>query len=343
MGSISGGNPPFGHGSSINDPAGSLIGRERDLARIGTFVDQAAVQGGAFIMLGEAGVGKSVLLEAAAARALAAGHRMLRASGSQFEAELSFAGLHQVLQPLFTDLPNLSAPHERALSVTLGLGEGAPPGQLLVANAALALLRQAAVPRPLLVIIDDIAWLDRASAIVLGFVARRLTGSRVGLLAASRTGEESFFEYGGLPGYELQPLDERDAAALLKAHFPALAPRAHQRLLADAQGNPLALLELPVALGDFQRVSGNVLPPVLPLSGRLQAVFAARIKDLPAATYDLLLLAVLDGTGDLNVLHAGDALGPAERARLVRVEQGRQETGLPPSADRLGGGGAIHG
>ncbi|WP_220183083.1 helix-turn-helix transcriptional regulator [Sphaerisporangium album] len=297
------------------------MGRERDLARIGDFADQAAFQGGAFMLLGEAGVGKSALLDVAAARATAAGHRVLRASGAQFEAEVSFAGLHQVLSPLFASLPALSPAHERALSVALGLGEGAPPGQLLVANAALLLLRQAAVPRPLLVIVDDIAWLDRASAVVLGFVARRLTGSRVGLLAASRSGEESFFEYGGLPGYELQPLDERGAADLLKAHFPALAPRARQRLLADAQGNPLALLELPVALSDFQRVSGNTLPPVLPLSGRLQAVFAARIKDLPAATYDLLLLAVLDGTSDLDVLGNTDALAPAERARLIRIEQ----------------------
>ncbi|MFI6598592.1 hypothetical protein ACIBHX_20220 [Nonomuraea sp. NPDC050536] len=144
----------------------------------------------------------------------------------------------------------MSPAHERALSVALGLGEGPPAGQVLVANAALVLLRQAAAAGPLMVIVDDIAWLDRASAVVLGFVARRLTGSRVGLLAASRSGEESFFEYGGLPGYELQPLAERDAAALLKARFPALAPRAHRRLLADAQGNPLDLLELPVALGD---------------------------------------------------------------------------------------------
>lgn len=298
--------------------AGSLIGRERDLARIGDFADQAAVQGGAFMLLGEAGVGKSVLLEATAARALAAGHRVLRASGSQFEAEVSFAGLHQVLHPLFNALPQLSQTHERALSVALGLGEGPAPGQLLVANAALLLLRQAAVDRPLLVIVDDVAWLDRASAVVLSFVARRLTGSRVALLAASRSGEESFFEHGGLPGHELQPLNEQDSAALLKARFPALAPRTHQRLLADAQGNPLALLELPVALGDLRRSS--TLPAVLPLSGRLQAVFAARIKDLPGATYDQLLLAALDGTGDLKVLHT-DELAPAERARLVRVDQ----------------------
>ncbi|WP_221761930.1 AAA family ATPase [Nonomuraea sp. WAC 01424] len=291
---------------------GPLIGRERDLARIA----DAVGQGGAFVLLGEAGVGKSALLEAAAGRALAAGHRVLRGSGSQFEAEVSFAGLHQVLYPLFDDLPRLGPAHERALSVALGLGEGAPPGRLLVANAALLLLRQAAASRPLLVVVDDIAWVDRASAMVLGFVARRLAGSRAGLLAASRSGEAGFFEYGGLPGHELRPLAAAVAAALLNARFPALAPRACRRLLADARGNPLALLELPVALGDSPP---SVLPQVLPLSGRLQAVFAARIRNLPAASYDQLLLAVLEGGGDVGVLDRA-ALAPAERVGLVRIE-----------------------
>ncbi|MFI6294673.1 ATP-binding protein [Nonomuraea sp. NPDC050790] len=290
---------------------GLLIGRDEDLARLSAF----AGRGGAFVILGEAGVGKSVLLEAAAARAETAGQRVLRASGSQFEGEVSYAGLHQVLHPLLDDLPALSPAHARALTVALGLGEGAAPGRLLVANAALTLLRQAG---PLLVVVDDISWLDRASAVVLNFVARRLAGSGAGLLAASRSGEESFFEYGGLPGYELQPLDEKDATTLLKTHFPALAPRVRQRLLADAQGNPLALLELPVALGNVQ----GALPPVLPLSGRLQAVFAARIRNLPEATYLTLLLAVLDGTGDLSVLDI-EALAPAEQARLIRVEKDR--------------------
>ncbi|MFI9593751.1 ATP-binding protein [Nonomuraea sp. NPDC052265] len=311
MASITGGAPSLG--------GGQLFGRDRDLACIGSFIERAAAQGGAYILLGEAGVGKSALLDAAVEHALQMGHQVLRAYGSQFEAEVSYAGLHQVLRPLFADLPALGAVHERALSVALGLGEGGPPGRLLVANAALSLLSRATAAGPLLVAVDDIAWLDRASAVVLNFVARRLTGSRTGLLAASRSGEESFFDYGGLPGHELQPLEKQAAKALLKARFPALAPRAHQRLLADAQGNPLALLELPVALGDFQRVS--VLPPVLPLGGRLQSVFASRIKDLPAATYDMLLLAVLDGTGDLGVLGDVGELAPAERARLIRIEQ----------------------
>ncbi|WBB61218.1 AAA family ATPase [Streptomyces sp. WMMC500] len=294
-----------------------LIGRDKDLARLDAFVDQDAVEGGAFVLLGAAGVGKSVLLDAAAARAEAAGRRVLRASGSQFEGEVTYAGLHQVLHPLFDELPHLDPVHQQALSVALGLGEGAAPGQLLVANAALLLLCRAARPGPLLVVIDDISWLDRASAVVLGLVARRLTGGGVGLLAASRSGGETHFDHGGLPGYELQPLEEQHARALLNAHFPALTSRIRRRLLADAEGNPLALLELPVALGNVH----GALPPVLPLSDRLQAVFAARIRNLPETTYDMLLLAVLDGTGDLNVLDTG-ALAAAERARLVRVDRG---------------------
>jgi hypothetical protein len=161
-----------------------------------------------------------------------------------------------------------------------------------------------------------------------GFVARRLAGSRVGFLAAYRSGEESFFERSGLPGYELEPLDDDAAAALIGDRFPALAPRVRQRLLADAQGNPLALLELPVALLSGPQRAG-ALPVVLPLGRRLQSLFASRVSGLPAATRDLLLLAALDGTGDLGVLRGAvsgqrgiEDLGPAERARLVQVDLG---------------------
>jgi hypothetical protein len=205
-----------------------------------------------------------------------------------------------------------------------------------VANAALALLRQAAAATPVLVVVDDLQWLDRASAVVLAFVARRLGGSRVGVLAAFRSGEEGFFERSGLPGYDLRPLDEVAATALLEDRFPALAPRARQRLLAEAEGNPLALLELPVALSDLQRSSPGVLPAVLPLGRRLQAMFAARISALPVATFHLLLLAALSGTGDLRLLQAaGDTaindLAPAERTRLVRIDSptGRLVFGHP--------------
>ena len=176
-------------------------------------------------------------------------------------------------------------------------------------------------------VVDDLPWLDRASAGVLGFVARRLAGSRVGFLAASRPGQESFFERAGLARHELGPLDEQDAIALVRSRFPNLAPQVRERVVAEAQGNPLALLELPAALSDAQRVAAEALPVALPLSVRLQAVFASRVADLPARTRWLLLLAALDGSGDMRVLDGPaarrnllNALAAAEQARLVHVD-----------------------
>jgi DNA-binding CsgD family transcriptional regulator len=316
-----------GGGAPRSGSAEPLIGRDREVEFLRSFIDQSAAQGGALLLSGDAGLGKTELLDAAAAHAAAAGTRVLRAAGAEFEADLSFAALNQVLYPLLGGLEQLSALHGKALRVALGLSDGSPADQLVVSNAALALVLQAAAARPVLVIVDDLPWVDRASAVVLGFVARRLAGSRVGFLAAYRSGEESFFERSGLPGYELEPLDETAAAALIGDRFPALAPRVRQRLLADAQGNPLALLELPVALSGPQRA--GALPAVLPLSQRLQSLFASRVSGLPAATRDLLLLAVLEGTGDLGVLRGTasgqggiEDLAPAERARLVHVDHG---------------------
>jgi DNA-binding CsgD family transcriptional regulator len=297
------------------------------LTLISSFVDQAAVSGSALLLSGDAGVGKTVLLDAGAAHARAADTRVLRAAGAQFETAVSFAGLHQVLHPLLDDLAGLSVTHRRALSVALGLRDGWASDQLVVSNAALALLTRAATARTLLVVVDDLPWLDRASARVLGFVARRLTASRVGFLGAYRTDEASFFDRGGLSGHEVRPLDDTAADALVKDRFPYLTPRVRQRLLAESQGNPLALLELPVALSDTQRAGAGTLPAVLPLSRRLQAVFVSRVENLPAATRRLLLLAVLDGTGDLRTLRSAGSrltgsadLAHAERAKLVHVD-----------------------
>jgi DNA-binding CsgD family transcriptional regulator len=313
--------------SSPHEVATLLFGRDKDLELLHAFVGQSSSDGGALVLSGAPGVGKTVLLEAVAAHSADAGLRVLRAAGAEFEADLSFAGLNQVLHPLFDDIEDLSPPQRTALDVALGLGGGPAPDQLVVCNAGLSLLVKAASKEPLLVIVDDLQWVDRASALVLGFVARRLHGTRVGFLASFRSGDESFFERSGLRAHELGPLDDAASTALLADRFPALAPQVRQRLLSEAQGNPLALLELPAALTGMTSSARVLASPTLPLSQRLQAVFAGRITGLPAASRYLLLLAVLDGTGDLGILQSAsgqtklEGLGAAERARLVRVDR----------------------
>jgi DNA-binding CsgD family transcriptional regulator len=303
--------------------ATQLVGRGHELGLITSFLDRAAVDGGALLLSGAPGLGKTVLLDAAAAAA--AQSRVLRGAGVEFEADVSFAGLSQILLPVAGEMERLGCPHRAALQVALGLGDGPAPDRLLVSNAALALLRQVATLRPVVVIVDDLQWLDRPSASVLGFVARRLAGSRAGFLAAARSGQGSFLGKSGLPWHEVPPLDAVAAADLVSTRFPVLPPRVRERVLAEAQGNPLALLELPTALTGPQRAAVAALPAVLPLSRRLQAVFASQIGDLPEGSRELLLLAVLDGTGDLRILQTAadiDGLGPAEQARLVQIDQG---------------------
>ncbi|MGY4769144.1 helix-turn-helix transcriptional regulator [Kribbella sp. CWNU-51] len=307
--------------------AEKLFGRDAELEQLDAFVATAAVSGGGLLLTGDAGVGKSVLLDATAVRAAAQGARVLRAAGVEFEADMSFAGLHQVVHPLVDVLPRLSARYRRALETAVGLNEETPPDQLTVSSAMLALLTAAAGDRPLVVIVDDMPWLDRVSAVVLGFVARRLAGSRVGFLAAFRSDEVSFFDRGGLPELEVQPLASDAAAALVDDHFPTLSPRVRQRLLEDAQGNPLALLELPISLSGHRPGGPPASPP--PLSRRLQSLFASRISNLPDETRGPLLLAALEGAGDLRIVRDAaaaqwgrPALDAAERARLIQVDSG---------------------
>lgn len=314
--------------SQLRLPAGGLIGRGRETGFLERFFRQAAVSGGALLLSGEPGVGKTALLDALGDWASGTGTMVLRVAGAEFEGDVSFAALNQALFPLFGDFDELDAAHRDALGVALGLGAGPAPDRLLVFNATLALFRHVAARVPLLLIVDDLPWIDRASAGVLSFAARRLVGSRVGLLAASRTGARSYFDRAGLPEYELEPLDEESAAQLVAARFPGLDLRVTSRVLGVAQGNPLALLELPQALSDSQRSATEPLPPVLPLGEHLRKLFTSRVAELPPATRALLLVAALEGTGDLRVLEAAggsdyglDDLAPAERDHLVRADE----------------------
>jgi DNA-binding CsgD family transcriptional regulator len=306
---------------------GSLVGRDTELATIHTLLAGADRHGGALMLVGEAGVGKTALLDAAVAEAGASGVRVLRASGVEFESEISFAALHQLLHPVLHHLADVPAEQRKALTAALALGGGTPAGHLMIANAVLSLLSRYAADGPVVLVVDDSAWLDRPSARALSVVARRLAETSVMLLAAVRIDNDGFFDRTGLAALEVRPLPEGAAARLLGIHYPALAPAVRRRLLDEAQGNPLALLELPLGLTDPQRSRAEPLPSVLPLTRRLQSVFEGRIAALPAPARQVLLLAALDGFGpDAAVwsLRGPDVmaeLAPAERIGLVSVDQ----------------------
>jgi DNA-binding CsgD family transcriptional regulator len=319
------GNAVLVHGRFAAGPIGP-VGRAEELALIKEFVARTRTDGAALLVLGDAGVGKTLLLDAGAEAASEEGLRVLRARGVEFEAGMPFSGLSQALLPLLGEISELTVTHREALNVALGMGEGRAPDRLVVSIATLTLLRMASARCPLLLIIDDLPWLDRASAEVLGFAARRVAGSRIGFLAASRQEEESFFDRVGLPELLLQPLDPEPAGSLLDARSPTLAASVRDRILAEAQGNPLALLELPAALNEAQRLAIDELPATLPLGRRLHGLFASRLRLLPAEARHLLLLMAFDDTGECRTLRttaAGSRLehfAAAEQAGLAYVD-----------------------
>ncbi|MFF4355111.1 ATP-binding protein [Streptomyces sp. NPDC001530] len=303
-----------------------LVGRDNDLDFIQSHFTGSAVHGAALLLTGEAGIGKTALLDMVAAQARHEGARVLRAGGVQFEADISYAGLNQLLVPLFDSLDRLDPAHRDALRVAVGIGSGPAPNRLLTSTAVLLLLRLIAQETPLLVVVDDLPWLDRATTSVLGFVARRLVGSRISFLAAARVPSDGFFEASGLTEHRLQPLDDVSSSELLARTHPGMSLAVRRRIAAEAHGNPLALVELPAALEREQHTAGTAVPAVLPLGERLQTLFASRVADLPDPSRELLLLAALEGTGDLTVLEAAaagrpviDILEPAERDRLVAI------------------------
>ncbi|MET9353152.1 AAA family ATPase [Streptomyces sp. NPDC006617] len=314
-----------------------VVGRAQQLREITKFLGSGTAEGGrALLLRGEPGVGKSVLLAEVAKAMSAAGAQVLSATGVQFEADLAYAGLHQLLFPLHDRFADVGSSHHKVLRGALGFGSDPVPDRLLVSHAVLSLLRRTATERPVFVVVDDLPWLDRASSAVLAFVARRLAGSGIGFLAASRPGAETFFEGTGLTQYEVPALDHNAAAALIGARFPGLTARARRHVLAQAQGNPLALLELPTALSGPQRSAPADLPTVLPLPPSLQTLYASRLSGLPSASRRLLLLLALDGTGDLGVLQIApeDAVGlsaleAAASEGLIAVDDANRRVTFP--------------
>ncbi|MEV6183254.1 LuxR family transcriptional regulator [Streptomyces sp. NPDC052015] len=288
----------------------TMVGRESEQEVLSAFV--AAPEGRALVLRGDAGVGKSALLDHVVELAAAEKHRMIRAAGVEAESELPFAGLHQFLYPLLNHLDRLDDAHRRVFDVVFGRGEDTPPSVMTLGIAVLDLLSLAASQQPLLLLLDDGQWLDTSSTEVCGFVGRRLTGSSVKLVVGLRSGVPSGFDTAALPELPVTTLSEKVAEQLLDLHHPGLDPRIRRLVLDEAQGNPLALLELPpyVRGGRAGRNAGE-LPGYtgVPLPLRLQQVYGARIDSLGAGVRTELLRGALDGVG------AGTA---ADRTRGTR-------------------------
>ncbi|MGW4636778.1 AAA family ATPase, partial [Nocardia sp. NPDC004415] len=258
-----------------------LHGRDAEQARIDELLAAArAGRSGALVLRGEAGIGKSALLDYAAAQ----GVPTVRSAGIESEAELPFAALHLLVRPGMALVPGLPPRQREALEAAFGLGDGTPADRMLIGLAVLTLLAEEAADGPLLCLIDDAHWLDRASAQALLFAARRLDAEGVVILFATRPGPEDF-PAPGLPELVVPGLRPEAAAALLDTGPVRLSPAERYRLLTESGGNPLALLELPSTIGATGPIGTQ--PPAL--TQRLQLAFHGRVLRLPAATRTVLL------------------------------------------------------
>ena len=276
------------------------------------------------VLMGEAGVGKTALLEYAVGSA--ADMLVTRASGVESEMELAFAALHQLCAPLLDRLEELPAPQRQALEITFGLSDGPSPDRFLVGLAVLGLLSDAAEERPVLCVIDDAQWLDRTSGQALSFVARRMLADSVAILFAAR---EAGNELTGLPELALEGLPVADARAVLASAVPGrLDERIADQIVAETRGNPLALLELPHDLSVAQMAGWFGLPGAMSLEGRLEESFQERLGTLPEDTQRLLLVAAAEPLGDPALLwRAAIVLGidrsvleSAKRAGLIEID-----------------------
>ncbi|NKY49521.1 AAA family ATPase [Nocardia vermiculata] len=275
-------------------PQRSLVGRSEEIDRL-LAVAGAAEQGagGALVLRGEPGIGKSALLDHVE-QALQGKFQVIRASGAEFEVELPFAALHQLCTPVSGYLDSLAAPHRDALLVAFGSID-ATPDPFRAGLATLELLATVAAERPLLCIIDDAHWMDTASASVLTFVARRIAAEPIAMVFATRD-QHSTRGLDELPTLVVGGLNNESARELLAADKTlALDLRVRDRVLAEARGNPLALLELPKA-------GGFALPAASPVAGRIEQSFQTRMAELPPDSRMLLILASADPTGDPGLL-----------------------------------------
>ena len=283
-----------------------------------------AGEGQALVVRGEPGVGKTVLLDYLAGRA--SGCLVARAAGVQSEMELAFAGLHQLCAPMLEHAESLPAPQREALRTAFGLSAGRVPDRFLVGLAVVGLLSETAGERPLLCVVDDQQWLDHASAQALGFAARRLAADPVGLVFAARVASK---DLAGLPELVVEGLADDDARQLLESVLTGpLDAQVRDQIIADTNGNPLALLELPRGLTSAQLAGGFGLSSAMPLAGRIEESFGRQLETLPAQTRRLVQLAAADPSGDpVLVWRAAGLLALGAGAAEPAVEAGLAEFG----------------
>jgi DNA-binding CsgD family transcriptional regulator len=298
-------------------PGQRLAGRDRELGILNELIAEAQGCGAAIVILGEPGIGKSALLRAAADAGRAASLQVLLTTGIEAEAQLPFAGLHQLLRPVFSAAAGLPATQRRALAAAFGTEDGQRPEPFMIALAALNLLAEVAAERPVLVIADDVQWLDQPSQEVLTFIARRVNADPIVVIGSVRTGYDTAFAAAGLPELHVQELDDTSARAVLAEYGGDLSYASQQRILREAQGNPLALVELPAVL---RAVPG---PPLetLPLTARLERAFAARIDGLPSRTRDAVLVAAVDDSDELLEILAGASGLAGQQVAVGALEQ----------------------
>lgn len=320
----------------------SLVGRDAELVQIERLLDGAAAgTSGALVLLGDAGIGKTTLCDAAAASAVERGMMVLRACAVEAESELAFAGLTELLLPAAAAIAELPSPHREVLAATLGPGLGGfagpapdagplPPFAVAVALMRLLETLSAASPAGLALLLDDLHWLDVASLDAVCFAARRLNADGVAVLLAARPSLDRDLRGRGLPLAELAPLEPEDAARVLDAACE-LAPQPRRTLIGAAQGNPLALVELARTLTAEQRRGAAALPEPIRPSGAVEQAFCTQLEQLDPATRRALLVPAADeglsyalvaeAIGRLGI--GPQALAPAERAGLLVAESGR--------------------
>ena len=308
-------------------PGTELLGRQHECATLDALVDRLrAGLSQVLVVRGEAGVGKSALLNYLATE-VQPSYRLARAAGVESEVDLPFSGLHQLCAPMLGHLDRLPGPQRDALATAFGMHAGPPPDRFLVGLAVLSLFADVAEEQPLVCVIDDAQWLDVTSAQTLAFVARRLMAEPVGLVIAVRGVREDRV-FVGQPTMQVRGLTDGDARALLDTVLPGhVDSRVRETIVAEARGNPLALLELPRGLSTAELAFGYGLADPVPLETRLEQGFSQRLEGLPRATRLFLLTAALEPVGDVDLLRRAlqrldvdfSAAGPAVQAGLIEV------------------------